>query len=636
MNSILAAVVNGMLVSAVPALAVGIVLRLIPGAWLNAATRYAVWWMVLAVTVALPFSYFRGGAVAFGETGSAAVSAEAMPLVVATPVRARTRHSAVVTANSPGIIQRLRSGFHSLFPIAMPAGPWPARILAVWFAASMLMLIRLGVSAVMLARRKGRASEAPPILTARVLHWVASCGGSRRRVRLACSNEISVPLVAGPLRPSILLPARLLSELSERELEQIGIHEAAHLVRRDDFALVAQRFLEAVFALHPVVRWVSGRIDLEREIACDDFVIAATGDSKPYAACLARVVEMSGGVRALPVAAAAAEGRSHLARRVEMLLDNRRNSGTGLAGLRLAIIIAGVAMLSWGAARTPGVIEFVQPQATPIRAAQLLRPVLAASVPDIVVVPTSSPRQPALVAQSAPPVTLLATPRPAPVVFVPVEVRDPMDRYVTGLDRDVFRVEEDGVAQTITSISSAGEGTDIAVIADPGLGRVWNGMDLNPANSVTVTFDLSLKSVSDAGRLIDRDADVRKAVVILMTKGTSWQSYTEDEVRAVADELTMPVYVVDVSDPEGTDKTMLTELALRTGGRHISVARPEDVMEAYRGVLIAVRNLYFVGYVSSKAGPDGGYRSVNVTVGAPRGLPKLTVRSRLGYLAASQ
>ena len=323
MNSILSALVNGTVVSAALAFAIWIVLRVMPKNWLNAATRYAIWWAVLVVTVALPVSYFRNAVGSDGTTRVGVVVVSAMPVA---PVRVAAGQPFVAAMNSSSTDRPSRVGPRSTFPIAMPGGPWPARILAVWFVTSMLMLIRLVVSAVMLERRKDRALEAPPILAARVFRWVTSCGGSRRGIRLVSSNEISVPLVAGPFRPSILFPSRLLSELSECELEQIGIHEAAHLVRRDDFALLIQRFLEAVFALHPVVRWIAGRIDLEREIACDDFVIAATGDSRPYAACLARVVEMSGGVRALPVAAAAAEGRSHLARRVEMLLDETQES----------------------------------------------------------------------------------------------------------------------------------------------------------------------------------------------------------------------------------------------------------------------------------------------------------------------
>ena len=154
-----------------------------------------------------------------------------------------------------------------------------------------------------------------------------------------------------------MFPASLLDELDAQELEQIGIHEAAHLFRGDDYALLLQRTLEAIFALHPVVRWISRRIDLEREIACDDFVIASTNNPQPYAACLARVVELTGGIRVTPIATSAAD-RSHLARRVDTLLDNTRHSGTRLLGIRLALATIGLAAMSWGVVQMPGLISF--------------------------------------------------------------------------------------------------------------------------------------------------------------------------------------------------------------------------------------------------------------------------------------
>src|SRR5260370_34684572 len=124
----------------------------------------------------------------------------------------------------------------------------------------------------------------------------------------------------------------------------MGLHEAAHLARGDDVALVLQRLLQAVFALHPVVHWIARRIDLEREIACDDFVVEATGQPRPYAACLTRVVELTGGVRP-PLVAPPAEKRSPLATRAEMLLDKNRHSGTHLLEVRRSSVSGSVSPL---------------------------------------------------------------------------------------------------------------------------------------------------------------------------------------------------------------------------------------------------------------------------------------------------
>ncbi len=403
MNSILAALVNGMLASAGLAFVVWMGLRLAPGSLLNAATRYVVWWAVLVVAIALPVLYLPARRAVAVVKRPVATSVEQAPSIYSAgrPLVVSEMHAPPFPAPQP--VRR------PAFPIAIAAGLWPGRILVVWFAASILMLIRLLASVVTLERRKARAWGAPAALT-------AGCNGSGRKIRVAISQEIPVPLVAGPWRPAILWPARLLNELSERELRQIGIHEAAHLARRDDYALMIQRVLEAVFALHPVVRWVSKRIDLEREIACDDFVIATTGEAQPYAACLARVVELSGGVRALRVAVAAAEDRSHLARRVEMLLDNSRHTGTRLLGLRLAAATLSIAALAGGAARTPAVLEFARPQRVFHGLMESSRPVPTDVVPlpNVLIAQAVTPLAPPFPVAPQPPVQGAS----APMVFL--------------------------------------------------------------------------------------------------------------------------------------------------------------------------------------------------------------------------
>lgn len=150
--------------------------------------------------------------------------------------------------------------------------------------------------------------------------------------------------------------------MDEEALDQIGLHEAAHLARRDDYSLVLQRLIEALFALHPVVRWIGRQIELEREIACDDFVLAVTGKSRSYASCLARMVELTAGASVSPAAAAAG---SHLARRVEMLFDKTRHAGTRLLKARLTAVVAAVALLAFTAAQSPGLLAFGTPQGLP-------------------------------------------------------------------------------------------------------------------------------------------------------------------------------------------------------------------------------------------------------------------------------
>src|SRR5258708_1351577 len=207
-------------------------------------------------------------------------------LAVASPQPARIQYSV------PPPAVTVDRGNRSI-AVAIPAGRWPVWIAAAWLLATALMLLRLIASFILLERRKARAIDAPAHLAARVAGWLGRCGGARRRVRLAVSAEIGTPIAAGPRKPTILIPIRFSEELDESELDQIGLHEAAHLARRDDYALLLQRLLTAVFVWHPVAHWIARRIDLEREIACGDVVGEATGPAKPYAPALTRVVELA-------------------------------------------------------------------------------------------------------------------------------------------------------------------------------------------------------------------------------------------------------------------------------------------------------------------------------------------------------
>ena len=333
MSAILAASINGGIAGAAVTLAVWLVLSIAPRRALNAATRYAVWWTTLLLVVTLPLFYLPRRAeripaphyIAPAETRT----------IVATEPEVQTV-SKLASTNEPSRWPQ--------FPLELSLGAWPVRILTLWGIAAVFMLLRLCASYVVLERRKRRA------------HTVEKLAGWP--VRALVSPDIASPMAAGLFRPAILLPERLLAELDDDELDQIRVHETAHLMRRDDIALLIQRSMEALFALHPVVRWITRRIDLEREIACDDFVVEQTGKARPYASCLTRVVEIAGGVRSSLVAAAATEERSHLARRIEMLLDKTRHKGTRLLKIRLSLMVAALVALACVVVQTPAVFAF--------------------------------------------------------------------------------------------------------------------------------------------------------------------------------------------------------------------------------------------------------------------------------------
>ncbi len=642
MNAILSGLLNGIFVSAVLAFVVGMTLRLLPGTALNSATRYAIWWIVMVVTIALPLSYLRPAG--HGSVRTTFVS-DAIPV--------QTAHVAERQPGAPELkyaVSTLPVSEPALrlptvaFPLALPAGPWPSRIMTIWILTAFLMLVRLAWSAILLERRKARATDAPAI----------------HGIRVVVSSEISMPLVAGPWKRCIMFPARLLDELDPQELAQIGIHEAAHLLRNDDYALLIQRILEAIFALHPVVRWISHRIDLEREVACDDFVIESTNNPQPYAACLARVVQLTGGIRATPIATSAAD-RSHLARRVDRLLDQTRHCGTRLLGIRLALATICLAAMSWGAVQMPGLIAFAT---TPARATQ----------PTAKPAPAPTP----LLAQAERPAAA-ATPaaaRPVPPesvaeVRVPVDVRDPLGRFVTGLDQGLFTITEDGTQQSINQMAESDDRADLYVMV---------GAEVNPdptlqpllEETVQVAQAQDIVRVHGLGRLEPktplltairmvenrlRSVSNRQAFLIVTNSAERTERYTAADEHDISG-IDIPVYVLDVSgpadipvqafhgDPTGKRilravtrdadipvQAFLRQLAPRTGGDYIPISQQQEIPDLLAKIVIAVRNMYVLTYTPKTTARDGAYRNLQVSIQQPRGLPPLTVHYRPGYTA---
>ena len=209
----------------------------------------------------------------------------------------------------------------------------------------------------------------------------------------------------GFLNPAILIPRALLDTLSDSELEHVILHELGHLRRRDDWTNLAQKLIEAMLPVQPAVYWIGHRMSIEREMACDDWVIAATGTAEPYAASLTKVAELSQWAHAGILAAGATGNRSQLFIRVHHMLDRTRNAAPRLAVGPLGAAIAAIGILIYVGVRTPQMIAFAQTSANENSPQELvaLRP------PH----PLETPRAPIAAHVPAAPVAL--PPSPAPI-----------------------------------------------------------------------------------------------------------------------------------------------------------------------------------------------------------------------------
>jgi beta-lactamase regulating signal transducer with metallopeptidase domain len=233
----------------------------------------------------------------------------------------------------------------------------------MWAFLSFVMLVRLGFG---YRKLRGLKADATPVSAKwqTRLRSLRGINGVRRQTQLLVSSHIAAPMSLGFLNPAILIPRTLLDTLSDSELEHVVLHELGHLRRRDDWTNLAQKLIEAMLPIQPAVYWIGHRMSIEREMACDDWVIAATGTAEPYAASLTKVAELSQWAHAGVLAAGATGNRSQLFSRVHHMLDRTRNAAPKLAVGPLGVAIAAIGILIYVGERVPQMIAFAATSAS--------------------------------------------------------------------------------------------------------------------------------------------------------------------------------------------------------------------------------------------------------------------------------
>ncbi len=194
---------------------------------------------------------------------------------------------------------------------------------SVWVMWLIAAAVQLATALVRLRRAKARALPFDRRLDARLQAW-RQVRASGRQTRLVISEDVHVAAVLGIGDPVIAIAPDTIARLTDGELDQIVMHEYAHVQRRDDYWITLHRVVTAICGLHPAAWWINRRLSVEREVACDDWVVSRTGGARQYASCLVELASAArtGGMSIFP---AAARTRSQIAIRVTRLTDKRRN-----------------------------------------------------------------------------------------------------------------------------------------------------------------------------------------------------------------------------------------------------------------------------------------------------------------------
>jgi beta-lactamase regulating signal transducer with metallopeptidase domain len=279
---------------------------------LNAATRHAIWWLALSAVLAIPAAH-----------GLVAIS---------------TR-----TPSAPDLTGALAAG--ALMLPAIPDGV-VACALAIWAMTAAVGVLRIARSCRTLGRLKRASSQFDGSREARLPLWIAARDGGHRAAELRTSDCITGACALGLGRAVILVSSSVADALSDESLDEIVMHEQAHLDRYDDWSQLLQAVVGSLAGLHPAVRFLARRMDVDREAACDDRVVSRTGATRRYASSLLTVAAAanpeSEGIEFVDGVSAATTTASDLRVRVNRLLDPRRNRGAQLASATSLVSVAGL------------------------------------------------------------------------------------------------------------------------------------------------------------------------------------------------------------------------------------------------------------------------------------------------------
>ena len=271
----------------------------------------------------------------------------------------------------------------------------------------------------------------------------------------------------------------------------------------------------------------------------------------------------------------------------------------------------------------------------------------------------------------------------ANLVLVPMTVTDPMNRLVTGLERENFEVYDNSLGQVIKSFSTEDAPVTIGIVFDlsgsmsskflrarralseflrtsnPADEFFVVGFNDRPAVIVDYTSDVDdvearmvmlkpqnrtalIDAVYLAVNHLKQAKYERKALLIISDGGDNRSRYTEGELRKAVRESDVQIYSIGIFDQyaptteEQMGPILLTDVCEMTGGRLFRVGDVGELSDIAERISAELRNEYVVGYRPSNMKHDGNWRKLKVRLVPPAGLPPLTVHNRQGYYAPSE
>jgi beta-lactamase regulating signal transducer with metallopeptidase domain len=265
-------------------------------------------------------------------------------LTVTHPVPGAHTRSSALQADVPS------AGFRPRLPRTDPVPDAPAPVGSVLAIVWLIGVIAsLGVIACGAIWVRGLRRDSRPLaLTPLGGLYAGLCERQNRApIRSAISPRVASPFVAGIRRPIIYLPSEIESEFGVADIEAILCHELAHVTQQDCLWALVSKLAVAFAWVNPLAWVVAKQMTLASEELCDRLVLSVGIERTAYANCLLKLAESMMSVpRERLVGAGVAPAKTHLSRRILLLLlDTPSNLGTTVSR-KIHALIGGIAALS--------------------------------------------------------------------------------------------------------------------------------------------------------------------------------------------------------------------------------------------------------------------------------------------------
>ena len=236
----------------------------------------------------------------------------------------------------------------------VPRSPASIAIL-LWILGTLVVLLRLAIGTWKVGRLAKKGDRVDDGEWLSLTQRLANRLGISRPLTLLRGDRLAVPVTWGVVYPAVLLPHDSL-EWPEARRRFVLVHEMAHVKRFDALTQLVAQIAIAVFWFDPLIWIAAHRMRVEREHACDDYVIRDGTKPSLYAGELLEMVQSIGSPRhesAAPAFAALAMARrSEFEGRMLAILDARQDRETlGRKSTIAAIAVLALLVLPLAALR---------------------------------------------------------------------------------------------------------------------------------------------------------------------------------------------------------------------------------------------------------------------------------------------